>query len=91
MTYLQKKVNKGQERSGKLSTLLKGLRRIGIKFKLHLHGDLYMTELLGRVPTIPIPIFNGIQKCFQFNSSVYSDGCSYGLDLEREGQVHQKY
>ena len=29
--------------------------------------------------------------CFQFNSSVYSDGCSYGLDLEREGQAHQKY
>ena len=27
-----------------------------------------MTELLGRVPTIPIPIFNGIQK-FQLASS----------------------
>ena len=25
------------------------------------HSDLYMTEL-GRVPTMPIPIFNGIQK-----------------------------
>ena len=32
------------------------------------HDDLYMTELLGRVPTIPIPIFNGIQK-FQLASS----------------------
>ena len=30
--------------------------------------DLYITELLGRVPTISIPIFNGIQK-FQLASS----------------------
>ena len=32
-----------------------------------------------------------ISTCFQFNSSVDSDGCSYGLDLECEGQAHQKY
>ena len=32
-----------------------------------------------------------ISTCFQFNSSVYSEGCLYGLDLEREGQAHQKY
>ena len=25
------------------------------------------------------------------SSSVYSDGCTYGLDLQREGQAHQKY
>ena len=36
MTFLQTKVNKGQERSGKLSTLLKDLRRIGTKFNLSL-------------------------------------------------------
>ena len=29
-----------------------------------------MTELLGRVPTIPIPIFNGIQKFRLASSSV---------------------
>ena len=29
-----------------------------------------------------------ISTCFQFNSSVYLDDCSYGLDLEHEGQVH---
>ena len=34
------------------------------------HGDLYMTELLGRVPTIPIPIFNGIQKFRLASSSI---------------------
>ena len=34
------------------------------------HGDLYMTELLGRVPTIPILIFNGIQKFRLASSSV---------------------
>ena len=65
-----------------------------------------MTELLGRVPTIPtIPNYTNFQwhtkilTCFQFNSSVYSDDCSYGLDLEHEGQkalehegqAHQKY
>ena len=33
------------------------------------HGDLYMKELLGRVPTIPIPIFNGIQ-IFRLASSL---------------------
>ena len=56
------------------------------------HGDLYMTELLGRVPTIPIPIFNGIQNFDLLPvQSVYSDDCSYGLDLEREGQPQKKY
>ena len=30
----------------------------------------YMTELLGRVPTIPIPIFNGIQKFRLASSSI---------------------
>ena len=30
-------------------------------------------------------------SCFQFNSSVYSDDCSDGPDLEREGQAHQNY
>ena len=41
MTYLQNKVNKGQEWSGKLFALPKGLRRIEIKFKLQLgHSDL---------------------------------------------------
>ena len=29
-----------------------------------------MTELLGRVPTIPIPIFNGIQKFRLASSSI---------------------
>ena len=29
-----------------------------------------MTELLGRVPTIPIPIFNGLQKFLLASSSV---------------------
>ena len=29
-----------------------------------------MTELLGRVPTIPIPIFNGIQKFHLASSSI---------------------
>ena len=43
MTYLQNKVNKGQEWSGKWSTLLKGLRPIGTKFKLQLdHSDLIL-------------------------------------------------
>ena len=28
---------------------------------------------------------------FSFILSVYSDDCSYGLDLERKGQAHQKY
>ena len=43
MTDLQNKVNKGQEWSGKLSTLLKGLWRIGTKFKLQLgHSDLIL-------------------------------------------------
>ena len=33
-----------------------------------------------------------ISTCFlQFNSSVYSDDCSDGLDLEREDQAHQKF
>ena len=30
-----------------------------------------MTELLGRVPTIPIPIFNGIQKFRLASSSIH--------------------
>ena len=34
MTYIQNKVNKGQECSGELSTQLKGLRRIGTKFQI---------------------------------------------------------
>ena len=34
------------------------------------HGDLYMTELLGRIPTIPIPIFNGKQKFRLASSSI---------------------
>ena len=43
MTYLQNKVNKGEEWSDKLSKLLKGLRRFGTKFKLQLgHSDLIL-------------------------------------------------
>ena len=55
------------------------------------HGDLYMTELWEGSQLSPYQWHTKILTCFQFNSSVYSDDCSYGLDLEREGQAHQKY
>ena len=43
MTYLQNKVNKGEEWSDKLLKLLKGLRRIETKFKLQLgHSGLIL-------------------------------------------------
>ena len=47
MTYLRIKVNKGQELSGKLLTLLKDLWRIEAKFKLQLgHSDLILKNWL---------------------------------------------
>ena len=59
-----------------------------------------MTGLLGRVPTIPIPIFNGIQKFRLASSSIQvfiqmvapmGLTLSVKVKLEREGQAHQKY
>ena len=47
MTYLRNKVNKGQEWSGKLLTLLKDLWQVGTKFKLQLgHSDLVLKNWL---------------------------------------------
>ena len=81
MTYLQNKVNKGQEWSGKLPTLIKGLQRIENKF--HFKS--------GQRSSFQFLMAYKNSTSFQFNSSVYLDECSYGLDLEREGQAHQKY
>ena len=52
-----------------------------------------MTELLGRVPSIPISITFSI-TCkmwfgFQFNLSDSSDDDLYRLDFDPEGQGHQ--
>ena len=51
-----------------------------------------MTELLGRVSRIPIPIFSMAYKMwfgFQFNLSDSSDKALHRLDLDPEGQCHQ--
>ena len=51
-------------------------------------------RIVGKGPNYPHTNFQWhtkISTCFQFKTSVYSDDCSYGLDLEREGQPHQKY
>ena len=55
-----------------------------------------MTELFARVPAIPIPIFNGIQKFRLTSSSIQVfiqmiAPMGLTLRLEREGQAHQKY
>ena len=54
-----------------------------------------MTELLGRVPTIPIPIFNGIQKFWLASSSIQLFiqmilGHSSDVILKKFGEEHVK-